>query len=143
MYDKNTTYVYTWKKIHFSMKIIFLPFKKNVTLVLKTCHPRHTMLVAFEMFLKYGPLKGFLGTKKTSKKNQCMTFKKCDFENQWFLKPISTLYLKQMVIFEKTCFWNHDAWEAAYLYSYLFINYFKDSQHDTILKEILYLYNLG
>ncbi len=64
MYDKNTIYVHTWKENHFGMKIIFLPFKKNVTLILKICHPRHTMLVAFKIFLKYGPLKGFLGTIK-------------------------------------------------------------------------------
>lgn len=63
MYDKNTIYIHTWKKIHFGMKIIFY-LLKNVTLILEICHPRHTMLIAFKIFLKYGPLEGFLGTIK-------------------------------------------------------------------------------
>ena len=59
--------------------------------------------------------------------------------------------MKQMVIFGKLAFeiMMHEmlTWmqlvELFLFLSYLFINYFKDSQYDMTLKEILYLYNLG
>jgi len=45
------------------------------------------MLDAFEIFLKYGPLKGFLETKKKRvRKTNAWLLEKCDFENQWFCK---------------------------------------------------------